>query len=239
MLVVAAGAAALLAMTIGGGSGADEHPWHTDIVTTTFWVGEIFDPDADDGSQVISTYDSDWLGSYGGCDGIVTDDGQCDTEPRTAANDFFPTAMTPKQNPFYLDLPFDDLNDKVGFTVRGWVVPWADEEPYTSWVDDRSQSLMKNRWVQVRQGDRECFGQIEDAGPGQYHDVAYVFGGDDARPANQRYNGAGMDVSPAMNGCLGLSDLNGEDDRVDWRFVDADDVPPGPWKKVITTTPPR
>jgi len=35
-----------------------KYPWHTDIVATTFWVGEVFDPNAADGSQVISTYDS-------------------------------------------------------------------------------------------------------------------------------------------------------------------------------------
>src|ERR1700744_5879735 len=35
----------------------DPYPWHTNIVSTTFWVGEIFDPNASDGSQVISTYD--------------------------------------------------------------------------------------------------------------------------------------------------------------------------------------
>ena len=35
-----------------------QYPWHTDIVATTFWVGEVFDPNASDGSQVISTYDS-------------------------------------------------------------------------------------------------------------------------------------------------------------------------------------
>ncbi|MET0449560.1 MAG: hypothetical protein ABW004_14190 [Aeromicrobium sp.] len=227
--------AALLAVSVDR---RREHAWHTDIVVTTFWVGEIFDPDADDGSQVISTYDSDWLGSYGGCDGVVVD-GRCETEPRSAADDWFPTAMTPLQNPFYLDLPFDDVNDDIAFAVRGLVVPWAREEPYSSWVDDRSRSLMKDRWVQVRHGDRECFGQIEDAGPGEYHDIAYVFGTNDERPANERYNGAGMDVSPAMNGCLGLTELDGEDDRVDWRFVDADDVPPGPWKKVITSAPPR
>ena len=47
------------------------YPLHTDVVATTFWVGEIFDPQASDGSQVISTYDSHWLAHYGGCDGIV------------------------------------------------------------------------------------------------------------------------------------------------------------------------
>ena len=42
------------------------YPLHTDVVATTFWVGEIFDPKASDGSQVISTHESRWLAHYGG-----------------------------------------------------------------------------------------------------------------------------------------------------------------------------
>ncbi len=80
------------------------YPWHTGIVSTTFWVGEVFDPQAADGSQRISTYDSDWLGSYGGCDGVVEGDG-CRTEKRTADNGYFPTRMTPLENPFYSTCP--------------------------------------------------------------------------------------------------------------------------------------
>ena len=49
----------------------EAYPLHTGIVATTFWVGEIFDPTASDGSQVYSTYDSRWAAHYGGCDGIV------------------------------------------------------------------------------------------------------------------------------------------------------------------------
>jgi len=29
---------------------AGAYPWHTGIVSTTFWVGEVFDPNAADGS---------------------------------------------------------------------------------------------------------------------------------------------------------------------------------------------
>ena len=95
---------------------------------------------------------------------------------------------------------------------------------------------MKNRWVQISKDGRTCYGQIQDAGPGEYNDADYVFGSNDQRPVNTRYNGAGMDVSPALNGCLGFADVNGEDDRVDWRFVDVDSVPDGPWRTVITTS---
>lgn len=209
------------------------YPWHTDIVATTFWVGEIFDPEAEDGSQETSTYDSEWL-TYNGCDGIWVD-GVCEADARSGENGYAPRGMAPKENPFYLDLPYDDINNAGAFAERAAVIPWADEPEYAGKETDPSFSFMKNRWVKIQKGDRECYGQIEDAGPGQYRDKAYVFGADDERPANKNFNGAGMDVSPALNGCLAFAEVNGEDDRVDWQFVEETDVPPGPWTVVVTT----
>jgi len=213
------------------------YPVHTSIVATTFWVGEIFDPNAADGSQMTSTYDSRWYAHYGGCDGVNhgTAVKRCQTERRNAANGFFPVHMVPKQNPFYLDLPYDDLNDSIAFRERAAVIPWAHDPGYAGHARDPNFSYMKNRWVQLRRHGRTCYGQIEDAGPGDYHDAKYVFGSHNARPANRRYGWAGLDVSPALNGCLAFSELNGESDRVSWRFVDAVDVPPGPWKRLVTT----
>ncbi len=214
---------------------ASGYPWHTGIVAATFWVGEIFDPNAADGSQMLSTYDSDWYGSYGGCDGNVVNGG-CETEARTAANDYFPTSMTPRENPFYLDVPYDDINDPTGFAQRDSVIPWAGSEPYRSHRGDQNFSYLKNRWVQLTRGGRTCFGQIQDAGPGEYHDAAYVFGSNDARPANTRYGGAGLDVSPALTGCLGFPEINGINAKVDWRFVEEREVPAGPWTRIVTTS---
>jgi hypothetical protein len=211
----------------------EHYPWHTNIVSTTFWVGEVFDPNASDGSQVLSTYDSLWIQSYGGCDGVLVA-GVCQTEPRTASNGFFPSKMTPKENPFYLDLPFDDVNDATAFTTRQNVIPWSGNPEYSGAAGNHQISLMKNRWVRIRANGQTCYGQIQDAGPGAYHDAGYVFGSNDQRPTNQKYNGAGMDVSPALNGCLRFTDINGEDDKVDWQFVDYANVPTGPWKSVVT-----
>jgi hypothetical protein len=56
----------------------------------------------------------------------------------------------------------------------------------------------------------------------------------DARPANKRYNRAGLDVSPAINGYLGFSELD-DHDKVSRRFVEAADVPHEPWKTIVTT----
>lgn len=207
-----------------------KYPWHNRIVATTFWVGEIFSS-GPNGSQVISTYDDKWLQHYGGCDGVVVR-GACRTERRTAANGYFPRHMKPKQNPFYLDLPYDDVNDRIGAANRARVIPWAHYPRYRAILRNPNRSLMKNHWVKIQKGNRVCYGQIEDAGPGQYHDAAYVFG--TARPRNRLYNGAGMDVSPALNGCLGFAELNGDTDVVRWRFVNSRSVPPGPWTRIVT-----
>jgi hypothetical protein len=238
------------------------YPFHTKIVSTTFWVGEIFKPNLPDGSQVCSTYDSQWAyhwsgvndgrvprnapgcpGSIkGGCDGISKSDGtKCETEVRTAGNNYFPTSGPgPEQNPFYLDLPYDDLNDPIGFADRCTNIPWANEPGFRGHCPDRSFSYMKNRWVQITgPNGHTCYGQIEDAGPSHgnlYHDANYVFGSNDARPVQTHFNNAGMDVSPALNGCLGYRALNGDHDHVTWTFVDARYVPPGPWRIIVTTS---
>lgn len=211
-----------------------QYPLHTGIISTTFWVGEIFDPTAADGSQMMSTYDSEWYRHYGGCDGVATS-GACSTEARSASNGYFPASMTPRENPFYLDLPFDDVNDPTALATRQSVVPWASDPAYRGYATNPELSLMKNRWVRIIAHGRTCYGQIEDAGPGQYHDSAYVFGANNARPANQKFNNAGLDVSPALNGCLRYAELNGEDDLVTWQFVEASAVPAGPWLTLVTT----
>ena len=210
------------------------YPMHTAIVSTTFWVGEIFDPSASDGSQMYSTYDDDWYTHFGGCDGITSNG--CQTERRTAGNGYFPTRMTPHENPFYLDLPFDDVNDSSAFLRRAQVIPWAGDPGYAGHAKDPGFSYMKNRWVQINKGGKTCYGQVEDAGPARYNDAAYVFGAANVRPQNRLYNGAGLDVSPALNGCLGYSSLDGDGDIVSWRFVEVGALPSGPWTTVITTS---
>jgi hypothetical protein len=249
------------------------YPTHTNIVSTSFWVGEIFNANLSDGSQVCSTYDSKWAlhhtgvtigntpasasgcaGSpVGGCDGVSTGTTlstfKCATEARTAANGFFPTAQPkPLENPFYLDLPFDDLNDPTAFANRCTTIPWAAAVNASTGVNhcaDTSFSYMKNMWVKITgPNGQTAYGQIEDAGPSSgslYHDSGYVFGSNDARPVNTQFSGdpsqgAGMDVSPALNGVLGFASLDGDNDHVSWSFVDRANVPAGPWLNVVTTS---
>ena len=255
-----------------GAASSSTYPLHTNIVSTSFWVGEIFNASLSDGSQVCSTYDGQWAlkhtginmgttpasadgcpGSvYGGCDGVSSGSGtnfKCVTERRVASNGYFPTSQpTPLQNPFYLDLPFDDVNDSTAFKQRCDVVPWAAADNAATGVNNcgnSNYSYMKNRWVEITgPNGNTCYGQIQDAGPSSgslYHDANYVFGSSDARPANTQFSGdpsqgAGMDVSPALNGCLGFADLDGDSDHVSWRFVDRANVPAGPWLNVVTTS---
>ncbi|GEM_PF-1159176 len=208
------------------------YPPHTNIVATVFWVGEIFDPGAPDGSQVVSAYDDAWMQHFGGCDGSVAS-GACQTIASNAADGYFPAQMTPRENPFYLDLPYADFDGDRPKPGRTSVIPWAAGQPDPG----PSVSLMKNRWVKLMRGGRTCYGQIEDAGPAQYDDINYVFGTSDTRPRNTKYNGAGMDVSPALRDCLGFDGLDNAENRLDWQFVDDRDVPDGPWRRLVTTSP--
>jgi hypothetical protein len=98
-----------------------------------------------------------------------------------------------------------------------------------------------------------AFGQVEDVGPSQYRsnkqvsDPSYVFGpvGQDparpitVKPKNTFGERAGIDLSPRLARYLRIgADSSGV---VRWRFwgsPNAATVPRGPWKKVVTTSPP-
>jgi hypothetical protein len=192
------------------------YPVHTNITAAVFWVGE---PPGSGSSEDngLSAWDDAWEQHYGGYD---------DPEHR---NGYFPVGFTPKENPFYLDLPYNDFNNNGQRRANAMqVIPWAGDRTWTS-----RESMMKNRWVKLMRNGRTCYGQIEDAGPYVYDDAAYVFGS--ARPRSQQANNAGMDVSPALRDCLGFSGINNVSNQVDWQFVDDVDVPAGPWKQIITT----
>ena len=60
-------------------------------------------------------------------------------------------------------------------------------------------------------------------GPFRTDNWQYVFGPE--RPLPNLNKGAGLDVSPAVRDFLGLD----ETDVTDWKFVDFEEVPGGPW----------
>ena len=126
-------------------------------MTTLFWVGEPSNEENDFIPNDQSYWDKDWQENYGGVD---------DPERR---NRHWPAGFTPKQNPFYVALPygeFTEQGDALKHNARH--VPW-----YRSGLDP----LLKNRWVEIRRNDRSCFAQWQDVGPCGEDDFDFVFGG--------------------------------------------------------------
>lgn len=189
-----------------------KYPWKKDIVATIFWIGEARAPEVQSPANDKSSWDTKWQESYGGYD---------DPDPNNRTWDFCPRGFAPKQNPFYIALPYNDSESwNMTKPTAKRVVPWFSETFRQS-----GKSVLKGRWVAIRHGARLCFAQWEDVGPFLTDDWAYVFG--DARPANTENKGAGIDVSPAVRDYLGLRSGG----KVDWRFVEIEEVSGGPWRK--------
>ena len=194
----------------GGPSSNERYPWKKDIVTTVFWIGE--EPTANNPvPNRSSSWDKNWTSNYGGFD---------DPNP-THRSDYIPVKFTPRQNPFYCALPYNDKANTGHRPEAPRVVPWFREAYQGPGV-----STCKDRWVAIRKGDRTVYAQWEDAGPFRTDHWQYVFGNE--RPKPNLNKGAGLDVSPAVRDYLGLKPT----DVTDWQFVDAKDVPSGPWAKL-------
>ena len=140
---------------------------------------------------------------------------------RRAASDYIPVNFTPRQNPFYCALPYNDKAREGHRPEAPKVVPWFKEAYRGPGV-----SVCKDRWVAIRKGNRTVYAQWEDAGPFRTDHWEYVFGNERPKPNLNR--GAGLDVSPAVRDYLGLQDT----DVTDWKFVEFSEVPPGPWTKL-------
>lgn len=189
---------------------AERYPWKRQIVTTVFWIGEM--PSANNPvPNHSSSWDKDWARSYGGFD-----------DPTPARrSDYMPVKFTPRQNPFYCALPYNDKASTGHRPEAPRVVPWFKEAYQGPGI-----STCKGRWIAIRKGNRTVYAQWEDAGPFRTDHWQYVFG--DERPKPNLNKGAGLDVSPAVRDYLGLE----ETDVTDWKFVDFSEVPRGPWSKV-------
>ena len=177
-------------------------------MTTIFWVGEGATPESGYIHNRASYWDANWLRSYGGVD---------DPERRKG---YFPAAFTPKQNPFYVALPFADTDGD------GVLKPIAKKIPG---FGESKGPLTRNRWVEVRYKGRSCFGQWQDVGPSGEDDFDWVFG-NAKKPRNQFGLKAGLDISPALAQCIGLEDS----DIAEWRFAEEHRVPDGPWRLIVT-----
>jgi hypothetical protein len=182
-------------------------PWKKDIVTTIFWIGEKPAPNNPVPNRV-SSWDNEWTKNYGGVD---------DPNPANRSN-YIPVKFTPRQNPFYCALPYNDKAKEGHRPEAPRVVPWFNEA-----YQGPAVSTCKGRWVAIRKGNRVAYAQWEDAGPFRTDHWQYVFGTE--RPKPNLNKGAGLDVSPAVRDYLGLEPT----DVTDWRFVDFSEVPRGPW----------
>lgn len=187
-----------------------KHPWKTGIVATVFWVGEV-PTKKNPMSNSASSWDQEWKASFGGFD---------DPDPRNRATDYRPVSFVPKENPFYVALPYNDCVDHATTKAEARkVIPW-----FKDVFQKEGRSVCRNRWVAVRHGDRTCYAQWSDCGPFVTNDAGYVFG--NARPANAKNNGAGLDLAPAVRDYLDFRSGG----KCDWRFVELAEVPGGPWK---------
>jgi hypothetical protein len=187
---------------------ASRYPWKTRIVTTIFWIGEPvggnnYTPNC------ASSWDSNWTRSYGGYD---------NPNP-VARRNYLPVSFTPRQNPFYVALPYNDVTRGTTKPEARLVIPWFREA-----FRREGLSVCRDRWVAVRsRAGRVAYAQWSDCGPFRTDHWQYVFGMEKPRP--NLNGGAGLDVSPAMRDYLGLQST----DVTDWKFIDARDVPSGPW----------
>lgn len=181
-------------------------------IATLFWIGEPADESNAFIPNDVSAWDTGWQRRYGGVD-----------EPYTRCG-HWPCGFTPKENPFYYALPYNDLDAKGLRKDSAEDIPWFEE-------NKDKKSVVKNAWVKVTKDGKTCYGQWEDVGPLSTDDVAFVFG-DAQTPQNTFGAHAGIDLSPAMWHCLGMT----TNEPVIWQFVTPEAVPTGPWKEIVTTS---
>ncbi len=192
------------------------YPWKLYVTSTIFWIGEL-PTSRNPTPNCKSSWDQQWSANFGGYD---------DPDPTNriadfANNDFRPKSFTPKLNPFYIALPY---NDVLGYgrhkPEAARVIPW-----FARLQPAPGKTVCKGRWVQIYNGRRSCYAQWEDCGPWVTDDWEFVFG---TKPPKTTQNGkAGIDISPSVRDYLSIR--SGQ--KVHWRFVEASQVPYGPWKK--------
>jgi len=192
------------------------YPWKTYVTSTIFWIGEQ-PTDRNPTPNCKSSWDTAWAVNYGGFD----DPNPANRIANHSTGEFRPKAFIPKLNPFYIALPYNDVTgSKTHKPEASRAIPW-----FSRVSPEPGQTVCKGRWVQIFYANRSCYAQWEDCGPWVTDDWEYVFGN---KPPKTKENGAaGIDLSPSIRDYLGLA--SGQ--KVHWRFVEAGQVPYGPWKK--------
>lgn len=191
-------------------SNNDQFPLHRNIQAALFWIGQTPTAENDNVDTVSSTWIKDWVGAYGGVD---TPDQR---------NGWLPAAFTPKENPFYVALPYSDYseNGKIKQNINR-----------SYWFKDSvptGGSIVKNQWVKIMRLGKVVYAQWEDTAQDENNDVEYVFG--ESEPKTD----VGIRISPAVADYLRIP----EGGTVSWQFVDAGEIPEGPWSEILTKTGP-
>jgi len=191
--------------------------WKRNVVATVFWVGEL--PSENNPTpNVKSAWDQNWQQNYGGYD-----------EPFQRAG-YLPASFVPALNPFYIALPYNDVAaGGVHRPESSEVIPWFWERYRGDGI-----SVCKGRWLAIHHNGRVCYAQWEDVGPFEVDHWQYVFGQE--APRENRNAAAGIDLSPAVRDFLQFRSGG----KVEWRFVEDYEVPPGPWRQwAAPGSPPR
>lgn len=190
--------------------------WRLYVTATVFWIGET-PTERNPTPNTKSSWDQQWTSNFGGFD----DPNPAARIANFSTGEFRPKAFTPKLNPFYVALPYNDVvGSKVHKPEAPRVIPW-----FHRYKPAPGKTVCKGRWIQIWNGKRSCFAQWEDCGPWVTDDWEYVFTG--KAPKNSENGAAGIDISPSVRDYLQLN--SGQ--KVHWRFVEAGQVPGGPWKK--------
>lgn len=194
-----------------GESSRYQHTWKHDIPVTIFWVGEDSSKNNPTHNHA-SSWDPKWKQNFGGVD-----------DPNNRKG-YFPAAFRPKMNPFYIALPYNDVA-----RGGGRFKPEASRLIKWFWKSAKApgKSVCKDRWLAIHKGHKVCYAQWKDCGPFYTDDYAYVF--QNSRPKPNRNGNAGLDISPAVRDFLGVK----SSELVSWKFVEAKDVPQGPWEQWV------
>jgi hypothetical protein len=198
------------------------YPWKTRITCTIFWIGER-PTENNPTPNCKSSWDQQWAINFGGYD----DPDPANRIANHSTGEFRPKGFIPKLNPFYVALPYNDvINHRAHKPEAVRVIPW-----FSRMRPEPGDTVCKGRWLQIYRNGRSCFAQWEDCGPWVTDDWEYVFG--NKPPKNSQNGQVGLDISPAVRDYLGLK--SGQ--KVHWRFVEAGQVPYGPWKKYGQSAP--
>lgn len=184
-----------------------EAAWKRNVIATVFWVGE--QPTENNPTpNNKSAWDQNWEMNFGGYDDPNSREG------------YFPKGFTPRLNPFYVALPYNDIGKDFRHRPEAaQVIPWFWQRYQGDGI-----SVCKGRWLAIHHEGRICYAQWEDVGPFETDHFQYVFGNENARM--NRNQGAGLDVSPSVRDYLGMA----SGARVEWKFVEDYEVPRGPWR---------